>query len=126
MKLTEMFPSRWLSADDIDAETRVTISKISFEKMQDNEGKEQDKPVLWFLRVDKGLVLNKTNGERIAEQHGDDTDGWLGKTIILTKEMVTAFGKSGWAIRVKPTPPPAKTNALAAAAKEPDTSEPPF
>lgn len=109
MKLTEMYPSKYLSADDIDDEVQVIIANLKFEKMKDNEGKEQDKPVLWFLKVDKGMVLNKTNAERIASMYGDETDSWNGKRITLCKEMVTAFGESKWALRVKPTPPPAKT-----------------
>lgn len=105
MKLTEMFPSKYLKADDLDSDTPVIIANIKFERMQSEDGKEEDKPVLYFLRVEKGLVLNKTNATIISEQHGDDTDNWNGKKITLTKERVTAFGKSQWAIRVKAIAP---------------------
>lgn len=70
--------------------------------MKDDEGREEEKPVLLFKGVEKGLVLNKTNATRIADQHGDETDLWVGKRITLTTESVTAFGKTQWAIRVKP------------------------
>lgn len=117
MKLNEMYPSRYLSADDIDGDTPAIIANIKFEKMKDNNGVEQDKPCLYFLRVEKPLVLNKTNAERIASMYGDETDAWAGKKVVLTKEMVTAFGESKWALRIKPTPPPAAgKNAFAAAA----------
>lgn len=112
--MNELYPSRFLSADDIDGEVPVTIASITFEKMKDNEGKEQDKPVMLFLKVDKGLVLNKTNAQRIAEIYGDETDNWPGKKITLYTESVTAFGETKWAIRVKPVPPPAKAGALRA------------
>lgn len=111
MKLNELYPSKYLAADDIDGEVVGTIKKLVFEEMKDNEGNSQDKPVLYFQGVDKGMVLNKTNGTRISTIHGDETDLWIGKRITLVKEMVDAFGKSSWAIRVKPTPPPAKTKA---------------
>jgi hypothetical protein len=114
MKMTELYPSRFLSADDLDGEVPVTIASIKFEKMKDNDGNEQDKPVLFFLKTEKGLVLNKTNAKRIAEIHGDETDGWIGKKITLYQESVTAFGETKWAIRVKPVPPPAKSGALKA------------
>lgn len=112
-----MFPSTYLKADDLDGDVSVTISNIKFERMKDDDGKESDKPVVYFLRVDKGLVLNKTNATRISDQHGDDTDSWAGKKIVLTKEFITAFNKSQWSIRVKLTPPPSNgSNALKAAA----------
>lgn len=106
MKLTEMYPSKYLKVDDLEGDSPVIIANIKFERMQDDEGKEEDKPVLYFLKVAKGLVLNKTNATTIAEQLGDETEAWAGKRIVLIKENVTAFGKKQWAIRVRSTPPP--------------------
>lgn len=124
MKLSEVFPSKFLKVDDLDGEVPVIIQSLKWERMKDDDGKEEDKPVLYFLRVDKGLVLNKTNGLTIAEQLGDETDAWVGKKIILTKENVTAFGKKQWAIRVKATPPPPSgSGALKAAAAEADPAD---
>jgi hypothetical protein len=105
MKLSEVFPSRWLKSEDIEGETLVVIKELVFDKMRNEDGKDEEKPVLLFKGVDKGLVLNKTNAERISEQHGDETDNWTGKKITLTTESVTAFGKTQWAIRVKPERP---------------------
>lgn len=102
MKLSQVFPSRYLKGDDVEGETIVVIKELVFDKMKDEDGKEEEKPVLLFKGVEKGLVLNKTNATRIAEQHGDETDNWTGKRITLTTESVTAFGKTQWAIRVKP------------------------
>lgn len=111
-----MFPSKFLKADDIDGEEQFIITRIAWEKMKDDKGKEDDKPILYFLKVDKGLVLNKTNAKRISETHGDETDNWVGKKIILTKEWVEAFGESDWAIRVKMQAPSSKQPTAAAAA----------
>lgn len=105
MKLSQLFPSRYLRADDIDGDTPVIIKELVFDKMKDEDGKEEEKPVLLFKGVEKGLVLNKTNAQRIEEQHGSETDDWMGKRISLTTESVTAFGKTQWAIRVKPERP---------------------
>lgn len=123
--MNELYPSRFLSADDIDGEVPVIIASLGFEKMKDNDGKEQDKPILSFLKVEKGLVLNKTNAQRIADIYGDETDNWVGKKITLCTESVTAFGETKWAIRVKPVPPPVKAGALRA---QPETADsvPPF
>lgn len=105
MKMSELYPSKFLKGDDIEQETLVVIARLVFEKLKDDDGREEEKPVLMFKGVEKGLVLNKTNALRIAEQHGDETDNWPGKRITLTTESVTAFGKTQWAIRVKPERP---------------------
>lgn len=124
MKLSEVYPSKFLKGDDIEQETPVTITKLVFEKMKDEDGREEEKPVLLFKGVDKGLVLNKTNATRIADQHGDETDLWTGKRITLTTESVTAFGKTQWAIRVKPERPATGKGIKPLVAD--DSGEPPF
>lgn len=122
MKLTEVFPSKYLNSDDLGGDDQIaTIMRLTFEKMKDTEGKEEDKPVLWFRGIDKGLVLNKTNATRISQQHGDETDNWVGKSITLTSESVTAFGETKFAIRVKaqpPRPPAGKPSAFAKASPQ--------
>lgn len=131
MKRSEMYPSKYLSADDIDGEVVVTIKSVRMETMKDNEGQEQEKPVVFFKESQKAMVLNKTNADRIFEQVDEDTDNWPGKQITLIVESVTAFGETKWAIRVKPTRPAPKAGALKSALKaEPATvsadDEPPF
>lgn len=105
MKLSELHPSRYLAADDLDGDTPAVISRIVFESMKKKDGKEEEKPVIFFKGVQKGMVLNKTNATRIGQMHGDETDQWIGKKITLTVESVDAFGETKWAIRVKATPP---------------------
>lgn len=124
MKLKEMFPSKYLKADDLDGDDQFIITRITWERMKDDEGKEEDKPVIYFLKVDKGMALNKTNAKRISEMHGDETDGWIGKKVTLTKEWVEAFGKADWAIRVKMQPPPSSKQATPAAAAAPPVADP--
>lgn len=123
MKLRDLYPSKYLKADDIEeegGEVRALIKGIKIEELQDSEGGKQDKPVLYFLRIDKGLVLNKTNAETIGEVHGDETEAWVGKEVLLVTERVTAFGKTAPAIRIRV---PKKSSAPApAAVAEPDES----
>jgi hypothetical protein len=71
---------------------------------------------VYFKGKEKGLVLNKTNGNMIAEVAGDDdTDNWGGASIVLYPTRVDMQGKRVDAIRVDkpepgqgrtPTPPP--------------------
>lgn len=130
MKIASLHPSMYLKAVDLEEDMDVTIKGLKMEAMKDNDGNEEEKPVLYFRELDKALVLNSTNKKRILAQHpAEDTDEWNGKRITLTKEWVEAFGKADWAIRVKMLPPQGKK---APAARETqivtaeNVGEPPF
>jgi hypothetical protein len=99
MKSNEVFPSKYVKADDIgDREVTVVIDKVVIETV----GEEQ-KPVAYFRGAKKGLVLNRTNWDRISYvAKNDDSDSWLGVAITLTTELVSFQGKTGPAVRVKP------------------------
>jgi hypothetical protein len=84
----------------------------------DTIGDEQ-KLCLSFAEFEKGLVLNKTNATNIAAFCGPDTDGWIGKKIVLVSAMVDYQGRSVEAIRVRApkTPHPRPAAAQAPASK---------
>lgn len=118
MNIKELHPSKWLAASDLEeqGEAAVTISKVTFEKMKNKDGNEEEKPVIWFRGVQKGMVLNNTNKQRILAQHpAEDTDEWIGKRITIQVEPVEAFGKITESLRVKLAPPQRKP-AIGAAA----------
>ena len=79
--VSEAFPSNYLKAADLNNRTvKVAINKVVFEEI----GRDKDsKPIVYFDKVKKGLVLNKTNAVEIAASHGDQMDGWIGKEIEL-------------------------------------------
>lgn len=96
-KLNEMFPSNYLKAADIEDDTVVCIASVQQEQIG-----EDDKYVLYFEELEKGLVLNKTNAESISQVlNSDDTDDWPGQQITLFTTTVTFNGKPTEAIRVK-------------------------
>ena len=98
--LDKMFPSKFLKASDIDQDYEVTIRQVATDLV--GQGAEQEeKFIVHFDEFDKGLVLNKTNGNLIAAQHGTETDDWIGKKVVLTVEDVAYQGKITPAIRVK-------------------------
>ncbi len=123
MKVSEMFPSRYLKADDLaDGQTlTLTIQSIQRETM----GKEkEEKPVLYFKEKGKPFPLNKTNANVIAQLYGDESEDWLDKRITLFVAEVDSFGETVRSIRVRnhvpgagkkvpaskplPVPPPAE------------------
>ena len=102
MKLTEMFPSNLLKAQDVtDAggEMPLKIFTVEIKEFDGDNGKEK-KPIVVFTN-EKRMVLNKTNANRLAEMFGEDTDGWLNKDIVLHVENTDFQGKSVPSVRVK-------------------------
>ena len=102
MKLTELFPSNLLKAQDvIDAggEMPLKIANVEIKEFDGDNGKER-KPILIFAD-ERRMVLNKTNANIIAEMFGDDTDAWINREITLHVQSVEFQGKIVPSIRVK-------------------------
>lgn len=82
MDFLTLFPSKYLAAADLRGQDRVVqVSKIVGAE-EVGQAKEK-RPVLYFSGVEKGMVLNKTNAKRIAKLYGNNTDGWIGKSVTL-------------------------------------------
>lgn len=112
MKSGEVYPSKYLKAEDLgDEEPTVTIEKVIMEELESKDRGKQNKPVAYFKGLDKGMVLNKTNWSIIARAHGEESDDWTGKQIVLFVMDVEAFGEMVSAIRVKPPRKAASTVA---------------
>lgn len=102
MKGSDVFPSKYLRGSDMeDREIPATVSHVAMEDVADGE----KKPVAHFKGATKGVVLNKTNWDRLAHISGsDDSDDWDGLRVILYTELVTFNGKTGPSIRIKKPP----------------------
>ena len=96
MKSTDIFPSKYLRAADLDGrEPVVTIARVDMETLGDER-----KPVVYFVGKDKGLVMNKTNFSAIEDISGEeDTDNWAGTKVKLITVKVEFQGKRVPAIR---------------------------
>lgn len=104
MKLTDMFPSNLLKAQDVtDAggEMELTIFDVEIKEFDGDSGAKESKPIIVFAEDNKRMVLNKTNANRLAEMFGNDTDGWLKKKVILHVEQTDFQGKTVPSVRVK-------------------------
>ena len=95
----ELFPSKYVKHSDLNGkEVAVTIAGLDIEEVgMDNE----TKPVVNFKDAKKGLILNMTNYDAIAEGYGEETDGWSGKTIVLYGDKTRFGGKIVDCVRVK-------------------------
>lgn len=105
MLVSEAFPSKYLAAADIPEDNlRVIMGHVEPIEMKENN-QTKKKLCLFFQGMDKGIVLNKTNATNIAAAYGDDTDGWMGRELILFTTWVDFQGKSVEAIRVRAPQP---------------------
>ncbi|HEX8837468.1 MAG TPA: hypothetical protein VF748_11070 [Candidatus Acidoferrum sp.] len=111
MKTSDAFPSNYLKASDLSDRTwTLTIDNYEMAELQANDGRKQTKPVLYFRRVKKGLVLNVTNARTIEAAYGDEMDDWVGQEIVLYTRIVEARGEEVNAIRVR-IPQPGQSTA---------------
>lgn len=102
MKISEMFPSKYIKADDLQGQRLLlTIMSVTIEEV----GEKEHKPVMRFVGKEKGLVLNKTNATSIAQIYGDDTMAWSGQRIELMAVPTTFNGKQVMGIVTLPTVP---------------------
>jgi hypothetical protein len=104
MKISKIYRSKYLNAADLNEEQqRLTIEIVDVEAFP-----EGSKPAIRLKGEDKRFVLNRTNANAIVAVYGDDTDGRIGRDIILCPTTATdSHGKPVAAIRVtvrKPLP----------------------
>ena len=108
MKFSEMFPSKYVSAEDLRGQdVPVVIRDVLVEELAGDEGGHARKPVVYFQGQQKGLVLNKTNAKTIAGLYGDETEHWRGKAITLYPSETQFRSEIRPCIRVRGAPPSA-------------------
>ncbi len=124
MRTTNLFPSRYVKAGDLDAGPQtMAIRELVVEEI--GQGKDrQDKPVLYFHNRDKGLVLNVTNTRTIEDAYGTETDDWLGKSIELFSAKVDFKGDRVDAVRVRVPKSASADDLLEEAPPRPERSKP--
>jgi hypothetical protein len=96
--------SKYLRAEDVKADKKLRIKSVTVENF-DKDGGEDKKLVIWFTNEPCGLALNKTNNRTLRGAFGDDTDGWVGKVIVVFSSSTDFRGKQVPALRVRIPPP---------------------
>jgi hypothetical protein len=98
MDLSSYFPDRGiLNASHIANGARtVTIAGVKIETVGQDE-----KPVVRFVELERGLALNKTNYLVLVEAYGAESDDWHGRQVILFVEKVSFNGKDVDSIKIR-------------------------
>ena len=83
--------SPYLKAADLDRRrpVRVTVSAVEVREFE-NQG---EKPLLKFLEIEEGLILNKTQIRTMIDNFGSDTAAWIGQRILLKQVTSNYQGK---------------------------------
>ncbi len=99
------FPSTRLEQDDLKEdgkafELRAVVATLAYEKVG-----EDQKTVIYFQGMDKGLVLNWTNACTLADLYGEDDDNWIGREVIIWVDPSVMYaGKRTGGLRLKGPP----------------------
>lgn len=119
MNINAAFPSKFIKAAEVPEDgLALTIDRV---EVEDVDGKGGRKPVVYFRKAKKGLVLNVTNSKKIQSIVGTaETDEWAGHAVTLYQSETEYAGETVPCIRVRG----AKGNGkAAAAAHKPVTTE---
>ena len=103
MKVSELKNSRFLTKEDCDDGIVVTIDTVVQDNVAPGDQPAEMRWTMTFQEELKPLVLNSTNGQRIAKFLGsDDTDDWQGKKVVLYHDENIEFaGKIVGGIRAR-------------------------
>ena len=129
--LNQAYGSKYLSASDIGTrKIRTKLIKIGKAKLRGNDGTERMRFVLFFEGIDKGLVLNAVNKDRLVAALGRPPVKWLNASVGIYVDPDVVFGgkKTGGirlrvleAFQAKPAPKPApKKTAAPESPEQPD------
>ena len=93
----------FLAAEDIHEDTTAVISGVSDTTFEGRDGgAPRRRLILDFEDLPARLSLNKVNAESLINKFGDETDDWVGRTIVLfVDENVQYRGKRTPGLRIK-------------------------
>lgn len=92
-RIAEMIESKFLKKEDVDPPVLVTIDRVAQNNVAMQGADPEMKWCLYFVELDKPMVLNSTNIHLAgAACASDDTDNWLGKQIVLYNDPNVSFG----------------------------------
>ena len=104
MKIDQRFPRKYATGADLQGKAAtLTIARMQPEQMRPGPGAPtQTKYVIYFSEAQKGVILNRTLANQIADITGSqDTDDWAGQRVTLYPQPMKVAGKDRIAIRAR-------------------------
>ncbi len=93
MNVNQLRQSRYLTRADVGKGVLLTIRQVIQEDVSMESEPERLRWVMYFNEAEKGVVLNSTNGQIIAQFLGsDETEAWTGQKVVLFDDPTIAFG----------------------------------
>lgn len=92
MKVSAMIESKYLKQSDIDDDMTVTVQALKRVNVARDDEDPDYKWVVKYAEFEKPMVLNATNIKRMAKALGDDTDDWIGNSVVLYVDPDIEFG----------------------------------
>lgn len=104
-RISDLFPSKYLRAADLQKPgirlpVNVRIARVTQEELGGDDRAKEIKPVVYFHGKEKGLVVNRTNGDELAVLLGEETDDWPGRVVGLTVQRVRMRNDMVWGLRI--------------------------
>ena len=98
----------YLGAWDIEqgSDLVLTIARVEQRQVKNPQGKDEEVIVAEWREGYKPMILNVTNCKAIAKAHNSEyIEDWVGKPVSLFTTMVSAFGDTTEAVRIRPYAP---------------------
>jgi hypothetical protein len=109
MKTSQMFPSKYMSKEDLPTSRVLTIGGIKMETLEWEGETSQKAVIVWTDPKVKPIILNRVNVSVLADSLGDDTDDWVGEQVsVYVDPHVMFMGRMVGGIRLRVTDPPAE------------------
>lgn len=123
--INDVFPTKFLKAHELKGqEPIVTIDRVDFEPI----GRSREmKPVVYFRGTEKGIVLNKTNANKIIQISGSAiTEEWSGTRVKLYATEADFGGETYDVVRIKSANGTNRMQRMTPKAPEPKPAPPPM
>jgi hypothetical protein len=94
MKVSEVFPSKFLKLEDVTQPMSVTITAVEMDATY-------EKPVVHFAEIEQALSLNRTNTRTLGADLGDEMNDWVGRRIIIYAGQLPFNGRMQPGLQVR-------------------------
>ena len=92
MKLSDMIESKYLKQADVDGDVVVTVQSVTKVNVARDDEEADYKWTVKFHEFSKPFVANPTNLKRLGKYLGDDSDDWIGNSVVLYVDPDIEFG----------------------------------